>query len=86
MGDVYDSIREGIAEDLRKARDYDRMKAELERKLAKAQENPNEDVWRNGFSCGYEAALRRYRGEYPLQESEMWEAFQRKQVGAHNER
>lgn len=74
---VYDTIREGLTEDWRKAQDYDRLKEQHKKELARALENPNEDVWRHGFYSGYEAARRRYRGEYPLQESEEWEAFKK---------
>lgn len=74
---VYDTIRDGMAEDFRKARDYDRLKNSHAKELERALESPNEDVWRNGFDAGYEACRRRMRGEYPLQETEMWEEFKK---------
>lgn len=72
---VYDSIREGIQEDWRKAQRYDSMKEDFENKLAKAKECPNKDVWTNGFHCGFEAARRLYRGERPKHENEFWDEF-----------
>lgn len=72
---VYDSIREGIADDWRKAQAYDGIVERHKIELAKAKENPNQDVWRNGYDAGFEAARRLYRGEYPLNEQEQWESF-----------
>lgn len=74
---VYDTIRDGIQEDWRKAQDYDRLKVMHKIQLDKALENPNEDVWRHGFNIGYEFARRLYRGERPLDEKAEWEMFKK---------
>lgn len=74
---VYDTIRDGIADDFRKARDYDRVIAQHKKELSRALENPNEDVWRSGFDSGFEVARRLYRGERPLHESAIWEEFKK---------
>lgn len=74
---VYDAIREGLADDFRKAKDYDRLKEQHAKELARALENPNEDVWRSGFDAGWESCRRRYKGELPAYESEMWKAFKK---------
>lgn len=72
---VYDAIREGIQEDWRKAESYDSMKAALEKRLGAALENPDKDAWMSGFHTGYEACMRRMRGEFPMNETDQWERF-----------
>lgn len=74
---VYDSIRDGLQEDWRKARDYSHMQAELESKLAEALSNPDRDAWKNGFHSGFETARRLYRNEKPIYEERLWEDFKR---------
>lgn len=72
---VYDSIRDGIQDDWRKAREYDEMKRKLELEIAQLKSNPEKDAWKAGYDTGYELCRQIFRGEKPLDATEHWEKF-----------